>query len=369
MNRENYLKKFHELKFENIKNGLGIGTRINIDLDKNYLKTGNTDYSSNKEIIDEDNFKELDQEILLETRRIIDNPVIENKIDYMHAALRHIKVLVIEENGEYIITKKIFGNQYSHLIIHIKENIKATIYINTKLGEPKNTGDETSIATEFLDIIIKDDSDVHLIDLRDYGSEYFIYSRKNAHLSNNSNIYWTNIEGPAKLNITELHSMINGSNSGSLMNNIVLSRNSEYNIFTRSDHNAKNTKSLMQCRNIMHNSKAIMRGLVYIHENASNSNGYQKNEMLMLDNTSRAISIPDLEIHNDDVKCTHGSSISRPDAEKLFYIQSRGLSNEESEKLLIKGFYETLLSEVPNGLKVNVSDEIEHILYGEGNQI
>ena len=153
------------------------------------------------------------------------------------------------------------------------------------------------------------------------------------------------------------------------MNNIVLSRNSEYNIFTRSDHNAKNTKSLMQCRNIMHNSKAIMRGLVYIHENASNSNGYQKNEMLMLDNTSRAISIPDLEIHNDDVKCTHGSSISRPDAEKLFYIQSRGLSNEESEKLLIKGFYETLLSEVPNGLKVNVSDEIEHILYGEGNQI
>jgi len=108
-----------------------------------------------------------------------------------------------------------------------------------------------------------------------------------------------------------------------------------------------------------------MRGMIYIGENASNSNGYQKNEMLMLDNTSRAISIPDLEIHNDEVRCTHGSSISRPDAEKIFYMQSRGLNHKESERLLVKGFYEVLLSEIPIGLKDNVSSEIEQILYGE----
>lgn len=362
MNREIYLKKFHELKFENIKNGLGIGTKINIDLDSHYSITGSIDYSSNKDLVDEDKIKELPQDMLSKTRHIIDNPIVENKIDYMHAALRTIKVLVIDENGEYIINRRVIGNQYIHLIIHIKENINATIYLNTK--SEKYLEDKVSIATEFLDVVIKDNSNVHLIDLRDYGRKYFVYSRKNIFIEDNSNLYWTNIEGPAKLNITELHSIINGKNSGSIMNTIVLSNDSEYNMFTRTDHNAKDTKSLMHVKNIMNNSKAIMRGLVYISEDANNSNGYQKTEMLMLDNNSRAISIPDLEIHNDEVRCTHGSSITKIDAEKLFYLQSRGLDDKESEKLLIKGFYETLLLGVPNGLRENVSDEIEKIIYG-----
>ncbi len=363
MNREIYLKKFHELKFENIKNGLGIGTRVNIDLDSHYATTGSIDYSSNKDLVDEDKMKELPEDMLSKTRHIIDNPLVENKIDYMHAALRNIKILTIDESGEYIINRRVVGNQYMHLIIHVKEDVNATIYVNTK--SEKYPGDKVSVTTEFLDVVIKDNSNVHLIDLRDYGSKYFVYSRKNVSLEDNSHLYWTNVEGPAKLNITELHSTINGKNSGSIMNVVVLSDDSEYNMFTRTDHNAKDTKSLMHVRNIMRNSKAIMRGLVYINENANNSNGYQKTEMLMLDNGSRAISIPDLEIHNDEVRCTHGSSITKIDSEKLFYLQSRGLSDAESEKLLIKGFYETLLSEVPNGLKENVSDEIEHILYPE----
>lgn len=363
MNREIYLKKFHELKFENIKNGLGIGTRINIDLDNAYNIIGHTDYSSNKELIDEDSIRDLDQNVKLKVQHIIDDPKIDNKIDYMHAALRAIKILIIEEDGEYLINKTISGNQYTHLIIYVKEGTNATIYMAAKTAIGENLP-KVPVTTDFLDILLDGDSRLHFIDLRDY-SGYFVYSRKNASIGASSNLYWTNIEGSCKLNITNMHSIIDGHNSGSIMNTIVLAKDSEYNIFTRTDHNAKDTKSLMQVRNIMRNSKAIMRGLVYINENASNSNGYQKTEMLMLDNDSRAISIPDLEIHNDEVRCTHGSSISRPDSEKLFYIQSRGLDAEESEKLVVKGFYEMLLSEVPNGLKNNVSDEIEKILYRE----
>ncbi len=363
MNREVYLKKFHELKLDNIKNGLGIGTKINIDLDNAYKITGSTDYSSNKELVDENSIRGLDQDVRLKVQHIIDNPEIDNKLDYMHAALRAIKILVVDEDGEYLINKTVSGNQYTHLIIYVKENIKATIYLHAtaEIIEKSNT---VPMTTEFLDIMLKENSKLHFIDLRNYGG-YFIYSRKNASIDNDSSLHLTSVEGPAKLNITELHSSINGHNSGSIMNTITLAKNSEYNIFTRTDHNAKNTKSLMQVRNIMSNSKAIMRGLVYINENANNSNGYQKTEMLMLDKTSRAISIPDLEIHNDEVRCTHGSSITRIDAEKLFYLQSRGLNTEESERLIVKGFYETLLSEVPNGLKENVSDEIEKIFYEE----
>lgn len=353
--REEYLKKFHELKLENINNGLGIVTKIDwIDLDSEYKKSGNTVYE-----LYESQAKLVDESDDLEINSLLHNPVLENKIDYLHNALRNIKILIIKEDGEYIITRKVVGNQYNHLIIKVEENITATVCVNTI------SINNLSVATEFLDVICAQDSDVTLIEMRDYGDKYFIYSRKNVYLNNNSSIKWTNIEGPSKLNITKLHSILNGYNSVSLMSTLVLSRNSEYNIFTRSDHNFSNTKSLMRCRSIMNHSRSIMRGLIYIHENASNSNGYQKNEVMMLDNSSRAISIPDLEIHNAEVKCTHGSTISHPDKDKIFYLQSRGLDESDSKNLLIQGFYEELISQIPEKLKENIRLNIEKILSRE----
>ena len=113
----------------------------------------------------------------------------------------------------------------------------------------------------------------------------------------------------------------------------------------------------------MNRSKAIMHGLIYIHKDAKESNGYQRSEIMMLDNESRAVSIPDLQIHNDDVRCTHGSSISRPDVEKIFYIQSRGLDEAQSQRLIIQGFYEIILKYIPEHLKDSAREKIEEILY------
>jgi Fe-S cluster assembly protein SufD len=121
----------------------------------------------------------------------------------------------------------------------------------------------------------------------------------------------------------------------------------------------------MQSRALMNRSKAIMRGLIYIHEAAEDSNGYQRNEVMMLDNESRAVSIPDLEIHNDNVRCTHGSSVSRPDAEEIFYIQSRGLNEIQSQRLIIQGFYEKIIQYIPEHLKDAMRKKIERILYLE----
>lgn len=359
MSRENYLKRFHELKLGNIRNGLGIGTLTDwIDLDKEYTQTGNTHLESNIDIVDESGINELPEMIKQRILAIINNPTLENKLDYLHAALRDIKIIMVDKNNELItINRKIVGNQYNHLIIYVKDDIDTKIMINTKAINNLST------CTEFLDIIIGDNTNVNIIDMRDYGNKYLIYSRKESHLGNNSNITWTNIEGPAKLNITSLRSRLKGHNSGSIMNNLLLSSSSEYNIFTRTDHDAKDTKSLMNSRAIMNRSKTIMRGLVYIDEHANNSNGYQKTEVLMLDNESQAISIPDLEIHNDDVKCTHGSSISRPDAEKMFYIQTRGFDEAQSQRIIIKGFYEKMIENIPGHLKDDVREEIEEMLY------
>ena len=81
------------------------------------------------------------------------------------------------------------------------------------------------------------------------------------------------------------------------------------------------------------------RGLVRINKPAFSSDGYQKSDVILLDNDSHAISIPDLEIHNHDVACSHGSTISKLDEDKLHYMMTRGIPKSEASKTLIKGFF------------------------------
>jgi Fe-S cluster assembly protein SufD len=85
-----------------------------------------------------------------------------------------------------------------------------------------------------------------------------------------------------------------------------------------------------------------LKGLIKIEENADESQGYQKSDLLIL-NDSTAVSIPDLEIKNNNVKCSHGSSISRLDREKIFYLETRGLDEKSAKDVMINAFLSSIL--------------------------
>ena len=106
--------------------------------------------------------------------------------------------------------------------------------------------------------------------------------------------------------------------------------------------------------------KCLYRGLVKINRNAFGSNGYQKEDTLLLSEEAAADSIPNLEIDNNDVKCTHGASIGRIDREKLFYMKSRGLNEEQATREYVKGFFEPLIQRIQiKDLRDNMHKMIE----------
>lgn len=92
-------------------------------------------------------------------------------------------------------------------------------------------------------------------------------------------------------------------------------------------------------------SKVICDGLVKIEQEAKKSIGYQKIGGIMVDKSSSIISEPILEIKNNDVKCSHGASISRLADDVLFYLNSRGLSNEVILDLLESSYSQVLLED------------------------
>ena len=83
--------------------------------------------------------------------------------------------------------------------------------------------------------------------------------------------------------------------------------------------------------------------MIYVAEGAHHIDGYQANRNLVLDPAARSDSIPGLEILNDDVRCTHGSTIGKVDEEQVFYLLSRGIPRPEAEQLVIHGFFDDVI--------------------------
>jgi Fe-S cluster assembly protein SufD len=79
-------------------------------------------------------------------------------------------------------------------------------------------------------------------------------------------------------------------------------------------------------------------GRIKIDPGCPNTQSFLEERILLLSDQAKAEAIPELEILSDDVKCSHAASISRIPQEHLFYLQSRGISQADAEKLILDGF-------------------------------
>ncbi len=103
-------------------------------------------------------------------------------------------------------------------------------------------------------------------------------------------------------------------------------------------HQAPHTASRAEFDGFAENrGRSIFQGMIRVEHDAPGTDAYLSNKNLILSNGARADAIPGLKILTDDVKCSHGSTTGKLDPAQLFYLQSRGLSGEESRKMLIEG--------------------------------
>lgn len=106
-------------------------------------------------------------------------------------------------------------------------------------------------------------------------------------------------------------------------------------------------------------SRSVWHGMIRVARDAQKADGYQANRNILLDPRCKADSIPGLEILADDVRCTHGATVSRLDSEPMFYLQSRGLGQADAARLLVKGFFDPILKRVPlDAVRSRLSAEI-----------
>ena len=116
---------------------------------------------------------------------------------------------------------------------------------------------------------------------------------------------------------------------------------------TRQNHTASNTMSTLLFKGVLENTAyALWKGNIMVSEGVHGADGYQLSNTLLLDPAAHAESIPGLEISTDDVKCSHGVTMSSVDKDQLFYLKTRGIGELDGKRLIVDGFIRSAMSRI-----------------------
>lgn len=129
------------------------------------------------------------------------------------------------------------------------------------------------------------------------------------------------------------------------------------------DHQGRRTYSDIDFRTVLNGrARSAYTGLIRIAKEADYTEAFQENRNLLLSEQARAESIPELEILTDEVRCKHGATVGPVDPEQLFYLGTRGLSRAEATRMVVSGFLEATLSNIPESLAASIRDDLDRRL-------
>jgi Fe-S cluster assembly protein SufD len=117
---------------------------------------------------------------------------------------------------------------------------------------------------------------------------------------------------------------------------------------TFQEHRAPDTSSNLLFKGaVADRSHSVYTGLIRIRPDARGTNAFQTNRNLKLSDDAWAESVPNLEIENNDVHCSHASTVGPIDEDQRFYLESRGVPTPVAERLIVGGFFDEVLDDLP----------------------
>ncbi len=151
-----------------------------------------------------------------------------------------------------------------------------------------------------------------------------------------------------KLVRNNLNFSVKGEGCESNMYGVYFTRGNQHvDNHTYVDHLVPNCNSNELYKGVMADkSTGVFNGKIMVHKDAQKTNAFQSNQNVLLSDTASIYTKPELEIYADDVKCSHGCTIGQLDEEATFYLQSRGLSKDDANKMLIQAFASDIIEKI-----------------------
>jgi Fe-S cluster assembly protein SufD len=214
------------------------------------------------------------------------------------------------------------------------------------------------------------DAEVRFVNVQDFGRQVYDLRTQTALLERDSRLEWLTINLGARLSRSTQHSILGGPGAEAKVTGLYLPDGKQHFAFhTLQDHVVGNCFSdLLYQGALMGRSRSIYEGTIRAWPDAQNTNAYQSNRNLMLSDKARADSLPRLEIEANDLRCSHGATVSQVDDSQVFYLMSRGIPRADAVRLIVEGFFQPSLDRLPaslEGLRARLTNAIAAKLRGE----
>jgi Fe-S cluster assembly protein SufD len=153
--------------------------------------------------------------------------------------------------------------------------------------------------------------------------------------------------------------IVEGENCHTELNGVYLgTENQHLDNHTLIEHLYSNCTSSETYKGVMDDkSTGVFNGKVIVRPNAQKIEAYQSNGNILLSKSSTVNSKPELEIYADDVRCSHGSTTGQLDEDAIYYLRTRGISEQKAKKLLVAAFIGEVLEKISNKDVRNKVDE------------
>ena len=196
---------------------------------------------------------------------------------------------------------------------------------------------------------------------RDSGDAFHVGTVQ-VHQDRSSSVTSRNISIGGALTRNEVNVALAGEGASLTLDGLfVLADNQHVDNHTVIDHVMPRCDSLELYKGILDDkSRGIFDGTIIVRPDAQKTNSRQVNRNLLLSESAIVDSKPTLEIHNDDVKCSHGSTIGQLDEEALFYLRARGIGESDARNMMIYAF----ASEIIDRMKTDaVKDAVRAAMF------
>jgi len=276
------------------------------------------------------------------------------KFEALNLALWNTGFLVyIPDNS--VIEKPIYLHRHptgmstiARLLVVIGKNVEATI-IDDYSCHCRHQG---AIANSVVEIFAGDYSKMRYVNIQRFSDGSHTLITQRAQIGEGAKAF--SVFGSLGSGISKINSgtILNGRRAESRMSGFMLGAGAQhFDLHTTHHHKSDETFSNLDFRVVLKDkAQSAYTGLIRIEKNARNCEAYQENRNLLLDKGTRAESIPELEILNDEVHCTHGATMGPIDPEMIYYLQSRGIPENKAEQMIIEGFMEPTFGRMPESI-------------------
>ena len=248
--------------------------------------------------------------------------------------------------------------QFERTIIIVDEN--SSLHYMEGCTAPTYTSD--SLHAAVVEIYVGKNAKCRYTTIQNWSTDVYNLVTKRSIVEENGLMEWIDGNIGSKTNMKYPCCILNGNKAkGNCISIAVASEGQIQDAGAKMIHLAPNTESSIISKSIAANGgNATYRGLVKISKNATNSNAIVKCDTIILDDISKSDTIPTNIVDNESSNINHEATVSKISKDKLFYLMSRGISEEKAKELIIMGFIDRFREELPMEYAVELNNLLKN---------